>query len=500
MEDLTGSILGEYTLVERIGRGGMSLVYRATKQSDGLDVAIKVMDTTTDTHDVFLRRFEQEARIVGDMDHPNILSLLDYGLFNNYPYMVMPLMLGGTLADILRKHPLSQTDAGGWLYQIATALDHAHSRGVVHRDLKPTNILLDDRGHAFLTDFGIARLLNLTSSLTMTGNVVGTPTYMAPEQWRGEEATPLTDIYGLGVLVYLMLTGHPPYKADTPHALMYKHLNEPPPPISVFVEGVKPEVDAVVRKAIAKSSSERYQSARQFSQDYQRALHGLETLAQRYPPSQPKRSTASYTVQVDSYRTPASVAIPPSDEVYGSIPAPYNPNVLQNLSVQAASPSLAIPRRLRRRGVINVRSCLLSVLIVVLLSAMGFEVARDPDTYLPRSGEDISVDDSPPPTVTPQVRLRPQAAVFSPADGQVFSVGDSVLVRIGAMDTINITRVEIRRFGYVLDVIENPNDSPEFETTYTYIPRQAGTHLLEVLPYRGTLAGDAAFVTIEVRR
>lgn len=494
MEDLTGSSLGAYLILERIGRGGMSMVYRATKSQDEPEVAIKVMDTTPETRDLFLRRFEQEARIVGDMNHNNILPLLDYGFYNDYPYMVMPLMTGGTLGDILRRHPLSQTDAGGWLYQIGMALDHAHSRGVVHRDLKPTNILLDDRGHAYLTDFGIARLLNLTSSLTMTGNVVGTPTYMAPEQWRGEEATPLTDIYGLGILVYLMLTGHPPFKADTPHALMYKHLNEPPPPISVFVEGIKPEVDAVVRKSIAKSAYERYQSATQFSQDYQRALHGLETLAQRYPPTQPKRSTASYTVQIDSYRTPASLSLPKTDDAFQSIPAPYNPNVLQNLSVQPAP-----PLRRRQRQASGARSCLLGLIIAFLLTGMGLEIIRDPDAYLPRNSADAAVNDAPPPTNTPDASLRPQAAVFSPANGQVFSIGEPVLIRVGATDIIRISKIEVRRFGYVLEILENPNSSPSFETTYTYTPRQAGTHLLEIVPYRESLVGDAAFVEIEVQ-
>ncbi|PJF41816.1 MAG: hypothetical protein CUN55_11340 [Phototrophicales bacterium] len=495
MDDLTGTLLGDYHIYERIGRGGMSVVYRASKQDGSPDVAIKVMDTAPDTRELFLKRFEQEAHIVNEMDHPNILPLLDYGLHNGYPYMVMPLMTGGTLGDILRKHPLSQTDAGGWLYQIAMALDHAHSRGVIHRDLKPTNILLDDRGHAFLTDFGIARLLNLTSSLTMTGNVVGTPTYMAPEQWRGEEATPLTDIYGLGILVYLMLTGHPPFKADTPHALMYKHLNEPPPPISVFVEGVKPEVDAVVRKAIAKLPSERYQSAMEFSQDYQRALHGLETLAQRYPPSQPKRSTASYTVQIDSYRTPSSLSKPKEDDIYQSIPSPYNPNILQNLSVQP----IAKKRRARqRRTTFRKQNCLLIVFVILVLGGLAFEIVRRPEAYLPRQGFPI-INEQPAPTVTSIPGIRPKAVIFSPANGQVFGVGEEVVIRIGATDTINVSKIEIRRFGYVLEIIENPSSSPNFETTYTYIPRQMGTHLLEIVPYRGSLAGDAAFIEIEAR-
>ena len=291
MKNLAGTELGPYKLIERIGRGGMSHVYRATRLPDEPEVAVKVMDTNPDTLDMFLRRFEQEAKIVSEMRHPNILALVDFGHDNQYPYMVTPLVNGGTLADILRRTNMTVEETGGWLYQIASALDHAHERGVVHRDLKPTNILLDEKGHAYLTDFGIAKLTNIVGSMTQTGNVVGTPTYMAPEQWRGEDATPLTDIYGLGILIYLMLAGEPPFHSDTPHSLMYKHLNEPPPPLRAKIQNVTESIDQVVAKALAKNPQNRYPSALEFSHDYQRAVRGLETLAQRYPPTRnPQRS------------------------------------------------------------------------------------------------------------------------------------------------------------------------------------------------------------------
>lgn len=492
MKDLTGIILGGYELKERIGRGGMSVVYRATRNAASSDVAVKVMDTSADTLEVFIRRFQQEARIVEQLNHPNVLPLLDYGHDQEYPYMVMPLMRGGTLADILRKNPLSQTDTGGWLYQIALALDHAHSAGVIHRDLKPTNILLDDRGHAFLTDFGIARLMTLTSSLTMTGNVVGTPTYMAPEQWRGEEATPSTDIYGLGVLVYLMLTGQPPFKADTPHSLMYKHLNEPPPSLTIFNPALKASINAVIFKAIAKFPSERYRTAGDFSQDYQRALHDLETLAQREPPSPPKRSPTQYTAQIDTYRTPASLSVssPTRGDSPQSIPAPYNPNVLQPMAVYAPEP---------RRQWFSFRSCLLSLIIMALLVGIAAEVNRNPDNYLPQTVDSRVNDTTPAPTALPTNDDLPMVEVLAPSADDVYSVGNPIRLQLVGQSTNGISRVEIRRFGYVLDILGNTAGTNTFRTTYSYQPRQAGTHVVEIIPYSGDTPGPSTFFQVEVR-
>ena len=488
MKDLTGTILGRYKLEQRIGRGGMAMVYRAHLAEGGPDVAVKVMDSSAETLETFLQRFRQEAEIVEKMSHPNILPLLDYGHSDAYPYMVMPLMTGGTLADILRKNPLPQNDTGGWLYQIGLALDHAHGRGVVHRDLKPTNILLDDSGHAYLTDFGVARLLNLTSSLTMTGNVVGTPTYMAPEQWRGEQATPLTDIYGLGVLVYLMLTGQPPFKADTPHSLMYKHLNEPPPSMKIFVENIRNEIDAVIRKALAKNPNERYRNASDFSQDYQRALHGLETLAKRFPPTSPKKSFSGFTAQIDTFRTPSAMKMPMPSDGQQAIPSPYDPNVLQPMVVYTPP---------RRRSLFSLRSCLLSLVITILLIAIVYQVSQNPDDYLPAS-VDIRVNDSTPlPSATPDGLQAPIIQVNSPADMTRYTIGSNVRFAVTASDTQQISKIEVRRLGYIIDVLNNESASPRFQVVFDYQPAFEGTHILEFIPYRGDTAGAAAFVRIE---
>lgn len=478
MEDLTGQQLGQYQLQERIGRGGMSAVYRAIRAEDQAEVAVKVMDTSPDTRDMFFKRFEQEAKIVSAMRHPNILPLLDYGHDQQHPFMVTPLINGGTLADILRRTTLSPEETGGWLYQVASALDHAHQQGVVHRDLKPTNILLDDKGHAYLTDFGIAKILNITGGLTVTGNVLGTPTYMAPEQWRGEDATPLTDIYGLGVLVYLMLSGEPPFHADSPHSLMYKHLNEPPPPIRIHAADVSEGVEQVVNKALAKNSNDRYPTSGEFSQDFQRALRGMETIAHRHPPRKHSRISTD---------TPSNLKAISAGGVLTPIyaPAPNTPYPYQ--ASRSYVPVLPPPRP--KRGS-QIRSCLWVTLIMVALGGFGVYASQDPDRFLPQTlAPELA---APLPTSTPTVSSTPQVRINFPENGaDTFTVG--VDVSIGLAIDSGVTKLEIRRFGYVVDTIENPSD------VITYRPYQAGRHVIEIVPYRGTEPGESAILEIIVR-
>lgn len=478
MENLTGTQLGPYKLIERIGRGGMSAVYRATGDQYENEVAVKVMDTNPDTREIFMRRFEQEANIVAEMRHPNILPLLDYGRDGIYPYMVTPLITGGTLADVLRLSTLSAEETGGWLYQIGSALDHAHQRGVVHRDLKPTNILLDEDGNAFLTDFGIAKILKKITGgggLTVTGNVLGTPTYMAPEQWRGEDATPLTDVYGLGILIYLMMAGKPPFQADTPHSLMYKHLNEPPPPIRLHVHNISEAIEQVVAKALAKDPRYRYPSASEFSHDFQRALHGLETLAQREPPPRPGR------------QRPQQAYTPVRPPVNPSIPSYYPPQMPPMVSTPYY-PSRSPQKRQQNRW----RSCVLFLLLLALIGGFAGYISQNPDDWLPQEITYEPVNNTfwtPTPTTMPGTR--PSVTIDFPQNGRIFAANTNVLIGVTTSDSI--TKLEIRRFGFVVQTVTN------LSNPITYIPRQPGRHIIEIIPYRGNLPGDSAFLEINVQ-
>jgi serine/threonine-protein kinase len=186
------------------------------------DVAIKVISGQLADDETFIPRFEREARLIARLQHVHILPVYDFGREEHLLYLVMRLVEGGSLDQRLRDGPLPPAQAAHLFSQIGSALGYAHREGIVHRDIKPSNILLDKNGDPYLMDFGIAKLLG-GSSLTATGVAVGTPSYMAPEQWRGGDIDARTDIYALGVMLYEMLTGRLPFQGETPSVLMYKH-------------------------------------------------------------------------------------------------------------------------------------------------------------------------------------------------------------------------------------------------------------------------------------
>lgn len=229
-DDLINQVLGrgQYAIRSVLGRGGMATVYLARQASMDRDVAVKVMAAELADDEQFVARFEHEAQLIARLQHPHILPVIDFGREDKHIYIVMQLVRGGSLDDRLSRGPLPLPLAARMLGQIASALTFAHEQGIVHRDLKPNNVLLDERDNAYLTDFGIAKMLAGTTKLTATGNILGTPAYMAPEQWRGELVDARIDIYSLGIMLYEMVLGQLPFSGDTPYTLMYKHFNDAP--------------------------------------------------------------------------------------------------------------------------------------------------------------------------------------------------------------------------------------------------------------------------------
>jgi len=276
MTNLIGHSIGRYHILEKLGEGGMAVVYKAYDMHLERDVAIKLIRRNAFSPDVLdrvLKRFDREAKSLAKLTHPNIVSIIDYGEFEDSPYLVMPYLQGGTLKQYLGK-PMVWLKAIELLIPIGDALGYAHLKGIIHRDVKPGNILITEGGLPMLTDFGIARLLENedTQTLTGTGVGVGTPEYMSPEQGLGREVDGRTDIYSLGVVLYELVTGRKPYTADTPMAVVLKQSTEPLPRPTDFVKDLPESIEKLLIKALAKNPDDRYQDMAGFTA----ALEGLE--------------------------------------------------------------------------------------------------------------------------------------------------------------------------------------------------------------------------------
>ena len=301
MADLSGKNFGQYQLLEPISSGGMATVYQAYQP--GLDrvVAIKVLPEFLLNQAGFLERFKIEAQAIAKLDHPHILPVYDYGEAERTPYLVMKYVPGGTLKDLIAKGSLDPRQAATLLRQMAEALGHAHDMGVIHRDVKPSNVLLQDGRWVQLMDFGLAKMMTSTSNITASGTGVGTPDYMSPEQAQGMPVDQRTDIYSLGVVLYQMLTGDVPFRAETPMAVMLKQITEAPPPLRIKNPDISPEIEQVVLKALAKHRDDRYAHAVDFATAYEAALDSAATLPVA---QQPTLSTVPGTPISDQRRSP----------------------------------------------------------------------------------------------------------------------------------------------------------------------------------------------------
>ena len=252
----------------------MSSVYKAIDVTNERVVAVKVLPPGLAEEENFKARFQREAQVLMGLRHPHIVPMLDFGEEDDIFYLVMPYMQMGTLRQRLRKGPLKPEDGAHIIEQMASALQYAHEGGVIHRDVKPSNILIDDKGNAWLSDFGTAYVYEATAQLTGSG-LIGTPHYMAPEQARGEPVTPRTDEYALGVILYQMCTGQLPYEADTPLAIAMKHANEPLPLPRSVNENLPEAIEGVLIRALSKNPDDRYESVIEFSAAFNEALRNV---------------------------------------------------------------------------------------------------------------------------------------------------------------------------------------------------------------------------------
>ncbi len=254
-----------YKLVDFIGQGGMSLVYRAVDIRTGHSVAIKILKSEYNSDKEFLERFQREAQAASLMSHHNIVNLLDLGVEGDFRYLVLEYVSGSTLKEIIQKRgQLSHTTAIQITVRILSALQHAHENGIIHRDIKPQNVLVNADGHIKVADFGIARMTN-AFTISKGDTVVGSVHYSSPEQASGNVVEAPSDIYSTGIVLYEMLTGRVPFLGDTPVSVAMQHINAAPPPVTDFNPNVPPAVVAVVMRALEKSPKKRYQNAREMA-------------------------------------------------------------------------------------------------------------------------------------------------------------------------------------------------------------------------------------------
>jgi serine/threonine protein kinase len=289
---LIGKTLGKYRITQHLGSGGMSEVYKAHQPGLDRDVAIKVLHSFLATDEDFLSRFRREAKVAAMLRHPNIVRVhdFDHDAQDNVYYMVMEFIDGPSLKTCLelmskKGQMIPLDEAVRVVTTVADALDYAHRRGTVHRDVKPHNIMFTRDGEVILTDFGIAKMVNVVG-LTASGVMVGTPAYMAPEQGMGQTGgNERADIYSLGVILYQLVTGHLPFEAETPLGIVIKHIAEPLLPPTAINPELPPGIEAVIMRALAKAPEDRYQTAKEFAVDLERAAADQSTESIALEPS-----------------------------------------------------------------------------------------------------------------------------------------------------------------------------------------------------------------------
>lgn len=307
--------IGRYQIKKELGRGGMATVYHAYDPSFERDVAIKVLPRAFLHDPQFRARFEREAKTIAALEHAAIVPVYDFGEEEGQPYIVMRMMSGGDLTGRLKEGSLSYQEAAKITERLATGLDAAHQKGVIHRDMKPGNILFDRDDNAYLSDFGIARLTH--GSHTLTGeNIIGTPAYMSPEQVQGEkDLDGRSDLYSLGIIFYQMLTGDTPYQATTPAKVMMMHILEPVPDLAMIKPGVPPELSLWLQKALAKDPDDRFATGKQMGEALQAAVQGRthHTLmtAQRTAVREPSRPLAQQPIYVAPGYAPQQAVVTP---------------------------------------------------------------------------------------------------------------------------------------------------------------------------------------------
>lgn len=359
MADLTGRSLGPYRVLEQLGVGGMATVYKAYHAVMDRYVAIKVLPDNLARDPSFRTRFEREARTIARLEHRHILPVYDVAEDDGIPYLVMRFTDGGDLSGLIAGGTLSIPRAAALVAQVADALDYAHRQGVIHRDVKPANVLIGRDGDALLSDFGIAKIYSEAQQLTSDGMMVGTPAYMAPEQLKGQAVDARTDIYSLGVVLYQALTGECPFVAETPLAVAMMHVHNPLRPPRQINPAIPEALERIIFRAMAKNADDRFQTAGAMAQALRAAVASTPATQSLALPESSAPAIAPPTphTPLPAQETAAQPAIPPAPPT--PVPAP------------AAPPSRASARWLPIVG------GLLALVVIVGVAAFALRPGQD---------------------------------------------------------------------------------------------------------------------------
>jgi serine/threonine protein kinase/Tol biopolymer transport system component len=455
-DNLIGTTINGYEILSQVGQGGMATVFLARQQSMDRNVALKFLPKQFLNDDTYLQRFEQEVKIVSQLEHRNIVPVYDYGEHEGQPYIAMRYMPAGSIDDLQRQGHIPIDRVLNIIEQIAPALDYAHSKDILHRDLKPSNILLDDGGGAFITDFGIARILSEQGTAITTQGVVGTPSYMSPEQAQAHKLDGRSDVYSLGVMLFEMITGRRPFESDTPYSIAVMQVTTPPPSPRDYNDTVTSAIERVILKALRKKPEKRYDNATHLATALKLAIERPHSTHDTEPRMQPASVQSTEPIPPPEPQQFVRPIVQPSYPQGGTSQAsqPVSREVSRSVSypVRTVKPKPKGSNMLMGIAVGGILGCALLAGIVIILTLAVGSLSNGSPTLATNTATqaqtDIQIEESE--TATPEASHTEVTA------GATLTAAQQTLEALNADNDATLTAIALTR-----DVI-TPSTVPEF--------------------------------------